>query len=296
MDSPLNRPAAAPLPPLDVRRLLREAGLRPRKTLGQNFLVSESALERVAAAARIRPQDTLLEIGAGIGSLTRHLAAAAGRVVAVEIDPRLIPVLRSVLAPFPNVSIVMGDILDRPIGGLVGGSEPGGFKVAANIPYYITSAVIRHLMEGDARPERIVLTVQKEVAQRICAAPGTMSLLALSVQYYGIPSVEGKIPADSFYPVPDVESAIVCVDLEHSPRRDPAASNRFFTIARAGFSQKRKMLRNTLSAGMGLSAKETARLLERSGVDPARRAETLSVEEWERVSETFSLPELPSVK
>jgi 16S rRNA (adenine1518-N6/adenine1519-N6)-dimethyltransferase len=284
MDPSLNGPDPQSLTVLDVRRLLREAGLRPRKSLGQNFLVDEGALRRVASAADIRPDDLVLEIGAGVGSLTRHLAARARRVAAVEIDPHLVPVLRSVLAPFPNVSIVQGDILDLSPERILGKADRDGFTVAANIPYYITSAVIRHLVQGATRPRRIVLTVQKEVAERICAAPGKMSLLALSVQYYGSPSIQGKSPAESFYPVPDVDSAIVRVDLGGSPDRDADAADRMFRIARAGFAQKRKKLRNTLSAGLGLPAGRVERILAEAGVDSSRRPETLTVVEWERLA------------
>jgi 16S rRNA (adenine1518-N6/adenine1519-N6)-dimethyltransferase len=287
MDPSLNGPPREPPAPLDVRRLLREAGLRPRKSLGQNFLVHEGALRRVAAAADIQPDDLVLEIGAGVGSLTRHLAARARRVVAVEIDPHLIPILRAVLAPFPNASVVQGDILALPPERILGKTDPAGFNVAANIPYYITSAVIRHLVEGPARPRRLVLTVQKEVAERICAGPGKMSLLALSVQYYGRPSIEGKIPADSFFPVPEVDSAIVRVDLEGSPDRTADAADRLFRIARAGFSQKRKKLRNTLSAGLKLPAGRVERILADAGVDSSRRPETLTVAEWRHLAEKF---------
>jgi 16S rRNA (adenine1518-N6/adenine1519-N6)-dimethyltransferase len=288
MDSPLRAPSPEVWKPLDVRRMLREAGLRPRKSLGQNFLVHEGALRQVAAAAEIGPADVVLEIGAGIGSLTRHLAAAARRVVAVEIDPALIPVLHSVLDPFPNVDVVPGDILALPMEKLVGEVDPRGFKVAANIPYYLTSVLIRRLMESAARPVRIVLTVQKEVAERVCAAPGRMNLLALSVQYYGTPSIRGRIPADAFYPVPDVDSAVLRVDLDGAPERDAGESERLFRIARAGFSQKRKMLRNTLSAGLELPAERVEQLLARAGVNSSRRAETVAVEEWVRIADAFS--------
>ncbi|MBN1439908.1 MAG: ribosomal RNA small subunit methyltransferase A [Anaerolineales bacterium] len=288
MDSSLSESSSGAVPPLDVRRLLRGAGLHPRKSLGQNFLVQEAALARVASAAEISPDDTVLEIGAGVGSLTRHFAAAARRVVAVEIDPALVVILKSVLAPFRNVAIVAGDILAQPLERIVGRVEGGEFKVAANIPYYITSAVIRRLVESPFRPERIVLTVQQEVAERICAAPGKMSLLALSVQYYGKPSIRGRIHADMFYPVPDVDSAILRIDIDGARRRSIEDADRLFRVARAGFSQKRKMLRNTLSAGLGIPLKEIEWGLTEAGVDSKRRAETLAVEEWIRVAGAVS--------
>jgi 16S rRNA (adenine1518-N6/adenine1519-N6)-dimethyltransferase len=280
----------------DVRRLLREAGLRPRKSLGQNFLVQESDLARVAAEADLRPQDIVLEIGAGIGNLTRHLAFSARRVIAVEIDPALLPILRKVLGGYANVSIVAGDILALPLEQVVGEEAADGYKVAANIPYYITSAVIRRLMEAAARPSRIVLTVQKEVAERICALPGNMNLLALGVQYYGKPVIAGTIAADSFYPVPDVDSAIVCIDLAGGVERDPALTGKLFRIARAGFSQKRKKLRNTISGGLRLGAAVVERALSEAGVDPARRPETVSVEEWVRIAGRPEFLEQPAIE
>jgi 16S rRNA (adenine1518-N6/adenine1519-N6)-dimethyltransferase len=267
--------------------MLRKAGLRPRKSLGQNFLVDEDALRRVANAAEIQPGDVVLEIGAGPGSLTRHLAVQARRVVAVEIDPLLIPLLRTTLSSFSNVSVVPGDILELPIEELVGSAAPGDYKVAANIPYYITSAIVRRLMESNVPPSLMVLTVQKEVADRICAPPGKMSLLSLSVQYFGTPAIVGGIPAEAFYPVPKVDSAIVKVELRNAAARKVGEARRLFRVARAGFSQKRKMLRNTLAAGFAIPPKDVESLFDRAGVDPKRRAETLSVEEWVRVADVF---------
>jgi 16S rRNA (adenine1518-N6/adenine1519-N6)-dimethyltransferase len=274
-----------PGPPLNVRRMLQDAGLRPRKSLGQNFLVDENALDRVASVAEIDPNDILLEIGSGLGGLTRHLAARARRVIAVEIDPLLVPLLRATLSAFSNVSIVRGDILALPIEELVGNADPAHYKVAANIPYYITSAIVRRLVEAKVSPVLMVLTVQTEVADRICASPGKMSLLSLSVQYYGIPSIVGRIPAESFYPVPMVDSAIVRVDLNRPARQEFGTAGRLFRIARAGFSQKRKMLRNTLSAGLGIPPRKAEEFLLQVGVDPKRRAETLAVEEWVKLAE-----------
>jgi 16S rRNA (adenine1518-N6/adenine1519-N6)-dimethyltransferase len=268
------------LEPVPAAQLLRQAGLRPRKSLGQNFLLDERWLERVAEAADIQPTDTVLEVGAGLGSLTRHLALAAGRVLAVELDPALLPLLHTVTSPFSNIQIIAGDILELPLEKWIGSIPAGSYRVAANIPYYITSAVIRRLLESGVRPVRMVLTVQQEVAERICATPNDMNLLALSVQFYSVPSILGIIPAAAFYPAPNVESAIVCIHLENVAPPDPALSKWFFRLAKAGFSMKRKMLRNTLSAGMGISTAEVVQRLDRVAIDPRRRAETLSVAEW----------------
>ena len=273
--------------PLDVRQLLREFNLRPKKSLGQNWLVDESALARIAAAAELTRQDTAVEIGPGLGSLTRHLAEAAGRVIAVELDGALIPPLRRAVADYPNVTIVQGDILRFDLASLVG--EPS-FKVAANLPYYITSAVIRHLLEAEVRPSSIVLTVQLEVAQRITAAPGKLSLLGVSVQFYGRPSIVTRIKADAFYPAPKVDSAVVRIEPYETLAAQVDDRDWFFAIAKAGFSQKRKQLHNALTAGLARSQAEIAAALERAGVDGRRRAETLTLAEWGSVARALSRP------
>jgi 16S rRNA (adenine1518-N6/adenine1519-N6)-dimethyltransferase len=263
--------------PLEVPDLLRKYGLRPNKRLGQNFLLDETALQRVIDASGLTTQDDVLEIGPGLGSLTRLLAIHARAVVAVELDEGLLPPLQEVIDPYHNVTIHQGDILAYDPVQLMGS---GGYLVIANIPYYITSAVIRHLLESKAPPQRLVLTVQREVAERICATPGDMSLLALSVQVYGAPRVMGRIPAGAFYPVPQVDSAIVRVDLFQEPVLDPAVRSTFFRLAKAGFSQKRKKLRNALAGGMHWSPDQASTVLQSAGIDPQRRAETLSLEEW----------------
>jgi 16S rRNA (adenine1518-N6/adenine1519-N6)-dimethyltransferase len=269
-----------PLPPLDVPALLHQYGLRPRKGLGQNFLQDESALQQIVSAAELGTDDCVLEIGPGLGSLTRPLALAARTVIAVELDRSLFAPLKKVLYPYKNVRLVQGDILELDPSALV---DAPGYVVVANIPYYITSAVIRHLLERSPRPRRIVLTVQKEVAARICAAPGDMSLLALSVQVYGKPSIVAHIPAESFYPVPGVDSAVVRMDIYPEPVIPSARLETFFRLAKAGFGQKRKTLRNSLASMLGREAAES--LLAEVGIDPMRRAETLNLEEWGKVSE-----------
>ena len=269
------------IPPLNAATLLKRYNLRAHRGLGQNFLQDPLALEKIVSAAEIQRTDTVLEIGPGLGSLTRYLAVSAKEVVAVELDPNLLPPLKAVLSPYQNIRLIHGDILKLSPKELILEND---YIVVANIPYYITSAVIRHLLENETKPRRIVLTVQKEVAQRICEEPGDMSLLALSVQIYGKPRIAAHIPADAFFPAPKVDSAVLCVDIYPSPLIKEELLETFFKLIKAGFSQKRKTLRNSLSAGLHISPTNAADLLTRANIDPQRRAETLSIEEWERLS------------
>ena len=262
------------------KKLLEKYHLRPHKGLGQNFLSDDTVLSGIADAAGIPEHAAALEVGPGLGSLTRHLAERAERVTAVELDKDLVPVLRKEFADCPNVEIVQGDILEfRPDEYFT----DGDYYVAANIPYYITSAVIRHLLEGKARPKRLALTVQKEVAERICAAPGKLSLLALSVQVYGKADMPMIIPAAAFYPEPNVDSAVVRIELYDEPLIPQERMDDFFALAKAGFGQKRKTLRNALSSNLHISSAEAETKLQRAGIDPMRRAETLTIEEWKRL-------------
>ena len=275
----------------DVRRLLREFDLRPKKGLGQSFLVDEGALRRIVEAAELGPHDVVLEVGPGLGGLTRLLAERAGRVVAVELDRRLVDVLRQTLSDLPNVEIVHGDILALDPADLVGRwlSLPGWrYKVVANLPYYITSAVLRHLLTAEVKPKLMVVTVQREVAQRLVAGPGQMSLLAVSVQFYGRPRIVARLKAGAFYPSPQVDSAVVRVDLHERPPVDVDDVDRFFEVVRAGFAQRRKQLRNALSQGLSLPVEGVTEALRRAGVDERRRAQALSLEEWGRVYRELS--------
>lgn len=278
---------------LNVPQLLRQHGLSPRKSLGQNFLIDPNALEHVVDCAHVSPEDEVLEIGAGLGSLTRFLAASARRVVAVEIDQNLVPVLREVMNGVDNVHIVHADILKQDPSHLMG---QDGYLVIANIPYYITSAIIRHLLESKLKPRRLVLTIQKEVAQRICAQPGDLSLLALSVQVFGRPEIAARIPAGAFYPPPRVDSAVIRIDLYPQPLIAAGHLDTFFQLAHAGFGQKRKMLRRSLSAGLSLPASEIEQLLTSCQIDPTRRAETLSLAEWKCLTDQYLLNQLSSAK
>jgi 16S rRNA (adenine1518-N6/adenine1519-N6)-dimethyltransferase len=277
-----------PIPPLNAPDLLKQYGLRADKRLGQNFLQDPYALERIVHAAEIHPTDTVLEIGPGLGSLTRYLAAAAQKVVAVELDDKLFPPLEAVITPYRNIDLVHGDILEIEPNKII---EQQEYLVVANIPYYITSALIRHLLQSEPKPRRIVLTIQKEVAERICADPGDLSILALSVQVYGQPRIATQIPAGAFFPTPKVDSSVLVVDIYSSPRVDKKFLDIFFQLIKAGFSQKRKKLRNSISAGMRQAPAETEKLLRAAGIDPQRRAETLSLEEWGQLSYQYSANE-----
>jgi len=271
------------LPPLNVQNLLRQHGLRPHKGLGQNFLQDDHMLRKIIALAEIEPGDTILEVGAGLGSLTRYLALVARQVVAVELDRNLFKILESICSPYRNIHLISGDILELPLPELITSED---FKVVANIPYYITSALLRRLLESEPRPHRLVLTVQKEVARRICARPGDMSLLALSVQVYGEPQIKMAIPASAFYPAPKVDSAVVCVDVHPEPAIPAGLLDTFFTLAKDGFRQKRKMLHNALASR--LPRNDTTRYLEAAGIDSNRRAESLSIQEWGKLTEVFA--------
>ena len=262
-----------------VPALLRAHGLRPRKRLGQNFLVDPTALGRIVDAAGLDAQETVVEVGAGVGNLTRLLAERAGQVVAVEVDGQLVEVLREQVSGLPNVEVLHGDVLSISDFGF----PHLGYVVVGNLPYYITSAILRHFLEGEPRPGRLVVTVQREVAQRIVAGPGDMSLLAVSVQFYGRPEIVARIPAGAFYPAPEVDSAVVRITMGPALRVTlaPGVDERaFFRLVRAGFSQKRKTLRNALSAGLRRSPAEVEGLLRQAGIEPRRRAETVSLEEW----------------
>jgi 16S rRNA (adenine1518-N6/adenine1519-N6)-dimethyltransferase len=285
MDTALN-PEVPLLPSMNVPRLLSDYGIRPDKSLGQNFLQDDSALRKIISVSQIAPSDTVLEIGPGLGSLTRYLAISAKDVVAVELDKSLLPILSSVVKGFENIRVIQGDILKIIIADLF---KSDSYRVVANIPYYITSAIIRHLLESQPKPKSIVLTVQKEVAQRICAKPGDMSLLALSVQVFGQPEIVAEIPSDAFFPEPNVDSSVIRLDIFSEPAIPAIYLDSFFRLAKAGFSQKRKTLRNSISAGLSISVGDAEELIKKSGIDPKRRAETLSISEWTTLTKLFEV-------
>jgi 16S rRNA (adenine1518-N6/adenine1519-N6)-dimethyltransferase len=261
---------------------LRQAGLRARKGLGQHFLVDGGVLKYILSAAELSPTDVVIEVGPGLGVLTRELARQAGRVVAVELDDNLTNLLRETLASFSNVAIVNQDILKVDPQTLLQEHLPTevlSYKVVANLPYYIASPVLRHFLEASLKPQVMVVMVQKEVAREITAKPGQMSLLSIGVQLYGEPKIIKYVRASSFYPAPEVDSAILKITVHHRPVVEVDTES-FFTLVRAGFSAARKQLVNSLAQGLKVPKADGLSLLDRAGIDSRRRAETLSLEEW----------------
>lgn len=262
---------------MNPKTLLEYYEINPKKSLGQNFLHDPGTLEKIVAAAEIKPNESVLEVGPGTGLLTERLAVIAKKVIAVEVDERLQPLLDIQLEPYPNVEVIYQDFLTTHVAALVG---EGDYLVVANVPYYITSAILRHTLDSAHRPRRLVLTVQVEVGERLIATPDDMSLLAVSVQFYGAPRIINRIKPAAFWPRPDVDSAVVLIDVYDQPPVDVPNEKIFFRVVRAGFGQKRKQLKNSLSSGLGLKSEVAGNLLEYAGIDPRRRAETLTLEEW----------------
>jgi len=267
----------------ETRRLLRQSDLRARKGLGQHFLIDGEVLETVIAAAELDSDDLVVEVGPGLGILTRELAQRAGGVVAIELDDKLAALLEKTLASFNNVTIVNGDVLKIEPKGLVKGRN---YKVVANLPYYITSPALRHFLEAEAKPQTMVVMVQKEVAEAIAAKPGDMSLLSVGIQFYGEPKIITSVPAESFYPAPEVSSAILKINVYPKPAVDVDEAG-FFDTVRAGFAAPRKQLANSLAKGLGREKSAVLPVLQKAKVDPQRRAETLSIAEWAELWRVF---------
>jgi 16S rRNA (adenine1518-N6/adenine1519-N6)-dimethyltransferase len=270
-----------------TKRRLRQSGLKARKGLGQHFLVDKEVLEVITAAAEVTPDDIIVEVGPGLGILTEALARKAGGVIAIELDDRLAALLKKTLASFDNVTIINDDVLNIEPGDLlVGWGANPVYKVVANLPYYITSPVLRHFLDTTVKPKVMIVMVQKEVAEAIAAKPGDMSLLSISVQFYGKPEIVSYVPAQSFYPAPEVDSAVLRINLYPQPAV-AVDEGGFFELVRAGFAAPRKQIANSLSQGLGLPKAGVLPLLEKADIDWQRRAETLTLEEWARLWRVF---------
>lgn len=254
----------------------------PNKSLGQHWLKDRDVLAHIAECADIQPDDTVLEIGPGLGTLTSELLRRAKQVIAVEFDSEL---ARKLPAQFPgkNLQVYHQDILSFDLSLL-----PPGYKVVANVPYYITSKIVQLLMTAENKPSTAVLLVQKEVAQRIAASPGNMSILAISAQIYAKATLGDIVPANLFTPPPKVDSQVVILESHMASQVMPEDEKAFFRVVKAGFSAKRKKLRSSLAGGLGISKQEVEELLQKAGVSPDVRAEDLSIDQWIKLS-TFAV-------
>ena len=272
--------------PQVTQHILNRFKLRADKKLGQNFLIDENVVRQIVAVAELSEADTVLEVGPGIGTLTQGLAESKARVVAVELDTRLLPVLATTLNGYDNVRVVHGDILKVNIMEEVGAPS---FKVCANLPYYITTPIIFALLEKRLPMERLVAMVQKEVAERMAAQPGGKEYGALSVaiQYYTEPKIAFIVPPTSFIPAPAVDSAVIVCKRREKPPVEVCDEGLFFRVVKAAFSLRRKMLSNSLK-NMGIKSEQVAKWLELAGVDGKRRAETLSLEDFAKLTNSFN--------
>ena len=272
-----------------TRHILKTFGLRASKRLGQNFLVDGTVVRAIVEAAEIVPGDRVLEIGPGIGTLTQGLAETGARVVAVELDKKLPAVLAETLKGYDNVTIVPGDILKLNIPEILGLREGERFKVVANLPYYITTPIIMTLLEQRLPIERLVTMVQKEVATRMTARPGSKDYGALSiaVQYFTVPRMVMDVPPRSFLPAPEVTSAVIACHVREEPAVACRDEKMFFRVIKAAFGQRRKTLLNALT-GTGKTKDEIRAAFEAVGMDETRRGETLSLEEFARIADVLS--------
>jgi 16S rRNA (adenine1518-N6/adenine1519-N6)-dimethyltransferase len=279
--------------PSVVAGLLERHGVHPRKRFGQNFLIDENILGKIIAAAELGPTDRVLEVGPGLGTLTAALATEAGEVVAVEIDRDLFVILQETVGGLPNVRLIQGDILDLPLEA-VWPDPQAPYKLVANLPYYITTPVLFKLLLAERPWTRMVFMIQREVAERFVAAPGTKAYGALSVlvRYAAEAELVTRVPHTAFYPAPEVGSAVVA--LAPRPSQLPAGVTRkfFFSVVRAGFAQRRKTLSNSL-AGAGFAGGAVTEALAAAAIDGRRRGETLTLEEYLALTRCLAAQILP---
>lgn len=276
-------PAAMPTSRREWAALLDRLGVRPSKGLGQNFLYERGIVQKMVKHAGIGPADLVLEIGPGLGILTDELLQRAGRVVAVELDRRLAAHLRLAFADRANFTLIEGDALRIPLDELVPPGAP--FKVAANLPYSVATAVLRHMLDGPRRPERLALMLQLEVAERLVARPPNLTILGVATQFYSEPRIAFPVPPTVFIPPPKVESAVVVVDVHDQPPLPKERHPLFFRIVNAGFRQKRKQVANSLAAVLDLPKEGVTAWLRSADIDPMQRAQTLDIADWVRLTE-----------
>ncbi len=268
----------------ELIQLLSQHHLWAQKRLGQNFLVAKDVLQKIIKTADLSKKDYVIEVGCGVGTLTQELCKKARWVLGVEVDRNMIRVLKETCGHFVNLKIVQKNILGLDLKKVLGTIKD--YKVVANLPYYITQPVLRYFLETKLKPKFMVLMVQKEVAERMTAKPGNMSLLSVSVQFFSDPKLVEAVSAKSFFPVPKVDSAIIKIE-NISEKFSQISQRQFFRIVKAGFSGKRKQLHNSLAGGLRMDSGEIKRILKRARIDFERRAETLSLKEWHKIYQSF---------
>jgi len=271
------------LSPNEIKKLFEKYNARPSKGLGQNFLIDESVLDNIVESSDIKPNDIVLEVGPGLGVLTKELAKRAKKVIAVEKDKTMCEILKETLQDLNNIEVVCGDILTLDAKRY---NLNSNYKIIANIPYYLTSPLIRKFLEADNPPQEMILMLQKEVAQRICASPPKMSLLAVSVQFYADAKIISYVSKNCFWPAPKIDSAIIKISRIHT-NQEQIDTNLFFKIVKAGFLHPRKQLASNLSKGLEISKEKILEWLNKNKINPKQRAETLSVEDWRKLCITI---------
>lgn len=271
--------------PNTIQDILNKHGFAPNKFLGQNFLIDEQVLKKIIEIADIKEGDNVIEVGPGLGVLTQALLAKGANVAAIEKDKELISVLEENLWDFKNYKVVNEDFLAIDLGKIISGFGSKPYKVVSNIPYYITSPVLRKILTAETKPQEIVFLVQREVAGRISAKAGDMSVISVFVQFYGTPSVEMIVKANSFWPAPKVESAILKIVLDKKPVLESEDLKDFWRLVKIGFSSRRKTLANNLIAGYRVKPADVHALLKDTGFGDKTRAQELSVADWLRLNE-----------
>lgn len=269
--------------PKTIKSLLKDHHLWAKKRLGQHFLICKNVLDKITNSAQLSKKDLVLEIGPGIGVLTKELCPRAKKVIACELDKKMVEILRETCGQFKNLKIINEDILKVNLAQSPE-LQAQSYKIVANLPYQITSPVLwKFLHYEKKKPQEMILMVQKEVAARICTNPPDMNLLSVMVQFYGKPKIITEVGKNCFWPCPEVTSAVIKISDIKDEQSEVADEKLFFRIVKAGFSQKRKQLKNSLAAGLNLDIKENLKILEEIGINPQRRAETLNLEDWKKL-------------
>lgn len=280
-ERPKNSPLKSPLP-----LILKKHGIKPKKGLGQSFLADEAQIKKIIHSAEIGKDDTVLEVGPGPGTITFSLLQQARRVIAVEKDKPLAEFLKTEFSDYKNLEVISGDILKINLAKLE--LTPRGYKIVANLPFYLTNYFLRRMLEEKIKPSEMTLVIQKEVAERIIAEGNKESILSLAIKMYGEAELVDIIPSEAFYPPPEVATAIIKIRIFKKPRLGAGERELFFRLIKIGFSAKRKQLKNNLAGGHGITAKEAENVLSKAKINPRVRAEDLRFDDWVRVMKNIN--------